>query len=138
MKTWTNIKLGIAGVSLAGFLWLLNDRAETYRNLNEVQNLNAIVRYHQIENELNKPIKVVDAITKPEDMKRYNQLKEEKDSLESISDFMIQKQKYDRLTDSLINYDALYTLLGIPLAISGGLLVGDLMNFYKRKKSKKQ
>ena len=141
MKTWTKVKLGIAGVSLAGFLWLLTDRTETYRKLEEFPNLNtnlnAIVRYHEIENELDKPIRIKDALNQ-KNLKIYSDLKIEKDSLDSIEGFYNLKQEYDRLTDNLINDYGLLTLFGIPLALSGGFLVGELINSYSRKKSKKQ
>ena len=139
MKTWTKVKIGIAGVSLAGFLWFLNDRTETYRKLGEFPDLNAIVRYQEIEKELNKSIKIRDALNQnQEDLKKYFDLKTEQDSLGSIEGFYNLKQEYDRLTDGLISDNNILSFFGIPLAFSGGSLLGELINAYRRKKSKKQ
>ncbi|MEK6835645.1 MAG: hypothetical protein AABX55_01350 [Nanoarchaeota archaeon] len=127
MKTWDKIKIGSATLGLVGLIYGYNGMSEANDEMGQIQNLNAVVRAYQINEQLNKSLNPIE----------YSKLKAEKDSLESITEFYDSRQEFIKSADKQETDNIIYFF---STMVSGLALAGYMVKFikYVGKKFKKE
>ena len=132
------IKAGIGTLGLAGIIWTLNQGINLVKEKDEIPNLNAVVRYYELEKELSKPIKAKELLEQSV-MDNYSKIKIQQDSVVNSADnFYDSKQKYDSISEWEKTGSAIYIGFAIITSIFSGLTIADFLNYSRNRKSKKQ